>query len=78
MTSIVRSLRKKFGGEWNTMAKCDDFIQDLFVLTSDYDGDGNGLCGDSDEEVVGILEKEYPALFEAYKMLKEVEENALC
>ena len=76
--STARSLRKRFGGEWNTMAKCDDFIQDLFMLTSDYDGDGNGLCGDSYDEVVSILEKEYSALFEAYKMLKEVEENAVC
>ena len=59
------------------MAKCDDFIQDLFVLTSDYDGDGNGLCGESYEEVVSILEKEYPALFEAYKMLKERDVNAV-
>ena len=60
------------------MAKCIDFIRDLFMLTSDYDGDGNGLCGESYEEVVNILEKKYPALFESYKMLKEVEENALC
>lgn len=52
-----------------------DFIEDLFTLTANYDGDGNGLCGDSYEEVVGILEKEYPALFEAYKMLKEVDVN---
>ena len=59
------------------MAKCDDFIQDLFVLTSDYDGDGNGLCGDSYEEVVNILEKEYPTLFEACKMLKERDVNAV-
>ena len=60
------------------MAKCIDFIQDLFMLTSDYDGDGNGLCGESYEEVVNILGKKYPALFESYKMLKEVEENAVC
>ena len=60
------------------MEKCIDFIEELFTLTSDYDGDGNGLCGESFEEVVSILEKEYPALFEGYKMLKEVEENALC
>ena len=59
------------------MVKCIDFIEELFMLTSDYDGDGNGLCGESYEEVVNILEKKYPALFESYKMLKEVEENAL-
>ena len=59
------------------MAKCNDFIQDLFTLTANYDGDGNGLCGESYEEVVSILKDEYPALFEGYKMLKEVEENAL-
>ena len=59
------------------MAKCIDFIEELFTLTSDYDGDGNGLCGESFEEVVSLLKKEYPALFEGYKMLKEVEENAL-
>ena len=60
------------------MAKCIDFIEELFTLTSDYDGDGNGLCDESYEEVVNILEKKYPALFEGYKILKEVEENALC
>ena len=59
------------------MAKYDDFIEELFTLTSDYDGDGNGLCGNSYEEVVDILEKEYPILFEAYKMLKEVDVNAV-
>ena len=48
------------------------------MLTSDYDGDGNGLCGESYEEVVNILKDKYPALFEGYKMLKEVEENAVC
>lgn len=60
------------------MARCDDFIQELFTLTSDFDGDGNGLCGESYEEVVNILKNEYPILFESYKMLKEVEKNALC
>ena len=59
------------------MAKCIDFIIDLLALTSDYDGDGNGLCGESFEEVVRLLEKEYPALFEGYKMLKEVDVNAM-
>lgn len=57
------------------MAKCIDFIEELFILTSDYDGDGNGLCGESYEEVVSILKNEYPALFEGYKMLKEVDVN---
>lgn len=55
--------------------KCIDFIEELFTLTADYDGDGNGLCGESYEEVVSILKNEYPVLFEAYKMLKEAEEN---
>lgn len=57
------------------MARCADFIQELFTLTSDYDGDGNGLCGESYEEVVEILKEEYPTLFEGYEMLKGVEEN---
>ena len=55
--------------------KCADFIQELFALTSDYDGDGNGLYGESYEEVVNILKKEYPVLFESYKMLKGMDEN---
>lgn len=55
--------------------KCIDFIEDLFTITENYDGDGNGLCGESYEEVVEMLKKEYPALFEGYEMLKEVEEN---
>ena len=59
------------------MAKCIDFIIDLLALTSDYDGDRNNLCGESFEEVVSILEKEYPTLFEAYKMLKERDINAV-
>ena len=53
------------------MAKCIDFIEELFTLTSDYDGDGKGLYGESFEEVVSLLKNVYPALFEAYKMLKE-------
>ena len=57
------------------MARCADFIQELFTLTSNYDGDGNGLCGESYEEVVNILKKEYPTLFESYKILKGMEEN---
>lgn len=57
------------------MAKCSDFIQELFTLTSNYDGDGNGLCGESYEEVVEILKEEYPILFESYEMLKGVKEN---
>lgn len=54
--------------------KCADFIQELFTLTAIYDGDGNGLC-ESDEEVVAMLQNEYPALFEGYKMLKGAEEK---
>ena len=57
------------------MAKCIDFIEELFTLTANYDGDGNGLCGESYEEVVNILKNEYPALFKGYKMLKEVDVN---
>ena len=57
--------------------KCVDFIQELYVLTADYDGDGNGLC-ESYEEVVNILKKDYPTLFEIYKMLKGAEENEVC
>ena len=55
--------------------KCVDFIQELFNLTATYDGDGNGLCGESYEEVVTMLQNEYPTLFEGYKMLKGVEEK---
>ena len=54
--------------------KCADFIQELFILTASYDGDGNGLC-EGDEEVVAMLQNEYPALFEGYKILKGAEEN---
>ena len=56
--------------------RCSDFIKELFTLTSNYDGDGNGLCGESYEEVVNILKKEYPVLFESYKILKGIEENS--
>lgn len=55
--------------------KCVDFIEELFTLTCDYDGDNNGLYGESHEEVISLLKNVYPALFEAYKMLKEVDEN---
>lgn len=55
--------------------KCADFIQELFTLTETYDGDGNGLCGESYEEVVAMLQNEYPALFEGYKMLKGAEKK---
>ena len=58
--------------------KCADFITELFILTETFDGDGNGLSGDSYEEVVEMLRNEYPALFEAYKMLKGAEENEMC
>ena len=57
------------------MARCSDFIQELFTLTSNYDGNGNGLCGESYEEVVKLLQEEYPTLFESYEMLKGAEEN---
>ena len=62
-------------GEDIKMIKCINFIEELFALTANYDGDGNGLCGDSYEEVVNILKKEYPTLFEAYKMLKKEAEE---
>lgn len=55
--------------------KCTDFIQELFTLTETFDGDGNGLCGESYEEVVAMLQNEYPALFEAYKMMKGAEKK---
>lgn len=48
-----------------------DFIENLFLLASDFDGDGNGLSGESYEEVINLLENEYPALFEAYNMMEE-------
>ena len=57
------------------MAKSIDFIEELFALTANYDGDGNGLCGYSYEEVIEILEKECPILFESYKMLKGDKRN---
>ena len=46
-----------------------DFIEDIFSITVNYDGDGNGLIGESIEEVVDLLKAEYPALFKAYKLL---------
>ena len=55
--------------------KHKDFIKELFTLTETCDGDGNGLCGESYEEVVEMLRNEYPALFEAYKMMKGAEEK---
>ena len=67
MMSTVRSLRKRFGVK---KMRCDAFIKELFAITADYDGDGNGLCGESNEEVVEILKNEYPTLFEAYEILK--------
>ena len=51
------------------------FINELFILTETYDGDGNGLCGFSYQEVPKMLEKEYPVLFEAYKMLEGAKKN---
>ena len=55
--------------------KCIDFIEDLIAITENYDGDGNGLCCESYEEVVEILKKDYPALFEVYNLLKELDVN---
>lgn len=57
------------------MGKSINFIEELFALTANYDGDGNGFCGYSYEEVIEILEKEYPILFESYKMLKGDKRN---
>lgn len=51
------------------------FISELFTITEVFDGDGNGLCGCSYQEVAEMLEKEYPTLFEAYKMLEGAKEN---
>ena len=48
-----------------------DFIKDIFAITADYDGDGNGLLCESDEEVINLLKAKYPALFKAYELLKE-------
>ena len=53
-----------------------DFIKDIFAITADCDGDGNGLSGESNEEVVNLLKAEYPALFKAYELLRG-EENDL-
>lgn len=53
--------------------KSKNFIEDLFALTESYDGDGNGLSGESYEEVVEILRNDYPTLFECYKMLEGIE-----
>ena len=47
------------------------FVEEIYLLTTYYDGDGNGLCSESYEEVIDILKKDYPTLFEAYKMLEE-------
>lgn len=47
-----------------------DFIKELFSITEDYDGDGNGLSGESYEEVINLLKAEYPTLFKAYELLK--------
>ena len=51
--------------------KQKEFIQDIYAIVGDCDGDGNGLCGESYEEVVSLLKTEYPALFEAYEMLEK-------
>ena len=53
------------------MSKGNDFIRGIRRLTADYDADGNGFCGYSIAEIVDILKKEYPIIFEAYNELKE-------
>ena len=45
------------------------FIDEIIGITEDYDGDGNGMAGDSYEGIVKVLQKEYPTLFEIYKAL---------
>lgn len=52
-----------------------DFIKELFSITEDYDGDGNGLSGESYEEVINLLKTEYPALFKAYELLRGKEND---
>lgn len=48
-----------------------DFIEDIFSITADYDGDGNGLSGESIKEVIDLLKAKYPTLFKAYELLKD-------
>ena len=45
-----------------------EFIQDIYAIVRNYDGDGNGLSGETYEEVVELLKAEYPTLFKAYEM----------
>lgn len=55
--------------------KCDDFIQELFMLTAKYDGDGKGLCGENHEYVVEILKRNILLFFESYEMIKGVKKG---
>lgn len=55
--------------------KQKEFIRDIYAIVGDYDGDGNGLSGESYEEVVELLKAKYPALFKAYKMLGKEKDN---
>lgn len=45
------------------------FINEIIGITEDYDGDGNGIGGESYEGVVKVLQENYPILFEIYKIL---------
>ena len=45
------------------------FIDEIIGITEDYDGDGSGMRGESYEGVVKVLQKDYPILFEIYKIL---------
>ena len=55
-----------------------EFIQDIYAIVRNYDGDGNGLSGESYEEVVELLKAEYPALFKAYEMLGKRGNKDVC
>jgi hypothetical protein len=52
-----------------------EFIQDIYAIVRNYDGDGNGLSGETHEEVVELLKADYPALFKAYEMLGKEKDN---
>ena len=54
--------------------KQKEFIRDIYAIVGDYDGDGNGLSGETYKEVVELLKAEYPTLFKAYEMFFEKEE----
>ena len=38
-------------------------IEDIRQLASDFDGDGNGMCGMSDNEIVAYIKGNYPFLY---------------